>query len=238
MSQPSTKIFPGIKSYVLRSGRETAAQRRSYDSLSGQFIIPFDNTYMNFPAVFGNGNPVIVEIGFGMGIATAIIAGNNPEKNFLGIEVHKAGIGKLLWEINRRSLGNIRIIEHDAVEVFDTMIPPHSLAGVHLFFPDPWPKQRHHKRRLVKRPFTHTIAGRLETRGYLYMVTDWEDYAQWALAELGATCELTNVSCDFAERQAWRPCTSFEKKAQEKGRYIKELLFVNKENRGEKIGNR
>ena len=180
---------------------------------------------IDFAALFGNSNPVVAEIGFGMGMATAIIAGDNPHKNYLGIEVHRPGVGRLLWEIQQRSLSNIRIIEHDAVEVFAQMIPPHSLEGIHLFFPDPWPKKRHHKRRLVKRPFTRTLADRLKPRGYLYMVTDWEDYAQWSLAELGSTQGLVNTGDGFAEPQTWRPCTCFEKKGLAQNHQVRELLF-------------
>jgi len=218
-----------IKSYVLRSGRGTDAQRRSYDSLAGQFIIPFENDIMNFARIFGNNNPVTVEIGFGMGLATAVIAAENPGKNYVGIEVHRPGIGRLLWEIEQRSLSNIRIIEQDAAMVFQQMIPPRSLEGIHLFFPDPWPKKRHHKRRLVKRPFTAALAAGLKPGGYLYMVTDWEDYAAWALAELGATDSLVNASGGFAPPQNWRPRTAFEKKGLAKNHQVRELLFYKHE---------
>jgi tRNA (guanine-N7-)-methyltransferase len=214
-----------IRTYVLRAGRATPAQRRSYESLSGQCIIPFENKPLDFSEIFGNTNPVIVEIGFGMGEATAIIAAKNPEKNYLGIEVHKPGIGKLLWEIEQQSLGNLKIIEHDAVEVIAKMIPHNSLEGIHLFFPDPWPKKRHHKRRLVKRPFTDILAEKLKPGGYLYMVTDWEQYAEWALAELGATKGLANTAEGFAVPQDWRPRTSFERKGLAKNHIVRELLF-------------
>jgi tRNA (guanine-N7-)-methyltransferase len=237
MSPPSVEGYSttvpnptfGIKSYVLRSGRGTNAQRRSYDSFSGQFIIPIENDIMNFTRIFGNDNPVIAEIGFGMGLATAIIAEENPAKNYVGIEVHKPGIGRLLWEIEQRSLANIRIIEQDAALVFEKMIPPYSLEGIHLFFPDPWPKKRHHKRRLVKRPFTAALATGLKPGGYLYMVTDWEDYAAWALVELSATDGLVN-SCDgFAQMQDWRPRTAFEKKGLAKNHQVRELFFYKHE---------
>ena len=220
------KSSSGIRSYVLRSGRGTSAQQRAYDSLSERFIIPFENKPMDYAAIFGSGNPVIAEIGFGMGTATAVIAEENPGKNYLGIEVHRPGIGRLLWEIEQRSLSNIRIIEHDAVEVFQKMIPPSSLEGIHLFFPDPWPKKRHHKRRLVQKPFTHTLAAALEPNGYLYMVTDWEDYAQWALEELGTTNSLVNTCDGFAEPREWRPRTSFERKGLAKDHQVRELFFI------------
>jgi len=229
MSQPSVSGAPGssgrIKSFVLRSGRKTAAQQRAYDSFAEKFIVPYGNREIHFQDIFGNDNPVVAEIGFGMGQATAKIAAANPDKNYIGIEVHRPGIGKLLWEIEQKSLANIRIIEHDAADVFETMIPPCSLDGIHLFFPDPWPKKRHHKRRLVKRPFTDTLASRLRPGAYLYMVTDWEDYAAWALAELEATAALGNTCEGFSPPQNWRPRTRFETKGLEKQHEVRELFF-------------
>jgi len=224
---PLSVSASSIRSFVLRSGRETNAQRRAYDSLAPRFIVPFEHKVMDYAAVFGRGAPVIAEIGFGMGAATAIIAGEHPENDYLGIEVHRPGIGRLLWEIEQRSLSNIRIVEHDAVEVFEKMIPPRSLDGIHLFFPDPWPKKRHHKRRLVQRPFTAVMAERLKPRGCLYMVTDWEDYAQWALAELGSTNGLVNTCGGFAEPREWRPRTKFEQKGLAKDHQVRELFFIN-----------
>ena len=214
-----------IRSFVLRAGRKTAAQQRSYEAFAGQYLVPFANGEVDFAGIFGNDQAVIAEIGFGMGIATAIIADSNPEKNYLGIEVHRPGIGKLLWEIERRPLANIRIVEHDAVEVFERMIPSCSLEGLHLFFPDPWPKKRHHKRRLVQQPFTDVLAARLKPGGYLYMVTDWEDYASWALTSLTATIGLVNTSDGFAPPQSWRPRTRFEAKGLEKNHEVRELFF-------------
>ena len=212
---------------MLRRGRGTSAQQRAYENLSEKFIIPFEEKIIDFPVLFGNDMPVTVEIGFGMGDATAVIAGENPDKNYFGIEVHKPGIGKLLLEIEKRSLTNIRIIEHDAVEVFEKMIPQSSLDGIHLFFPDPWPKKRHYKRRLVKRPFTGILASKLKPDAYLYMVTDWENYAVWALEELEATGELINTVSDegFALPLQWRPQTGFEKKGLAKKHKVRELLF-------------
>ena len=214
-----------IKSYVLRAGRLTAAQRRSYDSLSGKFIIPYECKKLEFAGIFNNDNPVIVEIGFGMGRATALIAHENPDKNYIGLEIHKPGIGRLLWEIEHRPLSNVRIIEHDATDVFRDMIPENSLNGVHIFFPDPWPKKRHHKRRLIQRPFTDCIASKLRSQGYIYMVSDWLDYANWALDVLTSTEGVVNVYNGFAQPQSWRPLTSFEKKGLDKKHEIKELFF-------------
>ena len=206
------------KSYVIRAGRFTDAQKNAYDKLSEKFIIPFSEEKIN-------SNNTIMEIGFGMGIATAAIAQANPDKNYLGIEVHRPGIGRLLWEIEKKALSNIRIIEFDAVQVVEHMIQPASLEGIHLFFPDPWPKKRHHKRRLIQRPFTEKLASCLKPGGYLYMVTDWEDYAFFALEELNATIGLKNEYNDFAPPQEWRPKTKFENKGLAKGHAIKELLF-------------
>ncbi|MDR2069040.1 MAG: tRNA (guanosine(46)-N7)-methyltransferase TrmB [Spirochaetaceae bacterium] len=215
----------GIKSYVLRGGRMSNAQRRAYEGLSSRYTIPFTGKVLDFRALFANGNPVTVEIGFGMGFATAVIAQENPGKNYLGIEVFRPGIGRLLWEIEKRGLPNIRIIEHDAVEVLTGMIPSASLEGIHIFFPDPWPKKRHHKRRLVKRPFTDLLARRLGPSGYIYMVTDWAEYGEWALGELSATPGLVNAHGGFAPPQDWRPRTKFEAKGLQKKHEVRELLF-------------
>ena len=224
-TQASQKRGRRVKSYVLRGGRLTAAQRRSYDSLSGKFIIPYELKILDFAGIFGNNNPVVVEIGFGMGRATAAIAGENPDINYIGLEIHKPGIGRLLWEIEQRPLSNVRIIEYDATEIFQNMIPANSLGGVHIFFPDPWPKKRHHKRRLIQRPFTDCIASKLRSQGYIYMVSDWLDYANWALSVLTSTEGMVNVYENFALPQSWRPLTSFEKKGLDKKHEIKELFF-------------
>jgi tRNA (guanine-N7-)-methyltransferase len=220
-----------IRSYVLRSGRQTPAQERAYETLKGRYCLSLEGSAVfDFRAVYGNDHPVIAEIGFGMGLVTAKIAQANPDRNYLGIEVYPAGIGKLLSEIHRQDLKNLRIIEGDAVELFPLHIPDRSLGGIHLFFPDPWPKKRHHKRRLVTRPFTDTLAAKLLPGGYLYMVTDWADYAQWALEELAATPGLVNPSAGlpggFAVPQTWRPVTRFEEKGRAKGHQVWEIYVV------------
>ncbi|MDR0710082.1 MAG: tRNA (guanosine(46)-N7)-methyltransferase TrmB [Spirochaetaceae bacterium] len=234
----------GIKSFVLRTGRMSAAQKRCYGEFFPRFCLAFNTAEgghfgapLDLAGIFGNGNPVIAEIGFGMGIATALIAERNPGKNYLGIEVHRPGIGRLLWEIDRRGLANIRIVEGDAAEVMRVLVPDRSLAGIHIFFPDPWPKKRHHKRRLITFPFTALLARKLalsETSfrgapsvpaGYVYAVTDWEDYAYWILRELSGTAGLKNAYDGFAERQDWRPETKFERKGKEKKHKVWELFF-------------
>jgi len=218
-----------LRSYVIRTGRFTDAQKKAYGSLAERFIIPVSEERLDFTRVFGNGENITMEIGFGMGIATAEIAQANPLENYLGVEVHRPGIGRLLWEIERRSLLNVRIVEYDAVHVAEKMIPQDSLKAIHLFFPDPWPKKRHRKRRLVQRPFTETLAKCLKPGGYLYMVTDWEDYALHALEELTAVSILNNAYDGFAPPQSWRPVTKFEQKALSKEHAIRELFFTRKE---------
>ncbi|MDR2500643.1 MAG: tRNA (guanosine(46)-N7)-methyltransferase TrmB [Treponema sp.] len=214
-----------IKSYVLRAGRISAAQRRSYETLFPRYGLALGPA-LALPRVFGNDHPVIAEIGFGMGSATVLMAEENPGINYLGIEVHRPGIGRLLWEIERRRVSNIRVIEHDAVEALERMIPDASLDGLHIFFPDPWPKKRHRKRRLLARPVTDLLAQKLRPGAYLYTVTDWEDYAQSALRELAQTPLLQNAYPGFAQTQSWRPRTKFEQRGIAEARPIRELFFI------------
>jgi len=212
------------KSYVLRAGRYTTAQKNAYDMFYSKYVIPISQDNLNLSEIFPN-NKITMEIGFGMGTATAQIAFDNPDMNYIGVEVHRPGVGRLLWEIENRSLSNIRIIEYDAVHVAGKMIPDESLDAVHIFFPDPWPKKKHKKRRLIQRPFTETLAKCLKPDGYLYMVTDWEDYALHALEELTLTPGLHNEYDGFASAQSWRPATKFEMKGIAKEHCIKELYF-------------
>lgn len=218
-------IHRTIKTFVLRQGRMTEAQQRDYDELSGHWCIPYSPTTLNFIDVFDNTNPVIVEIGFGMGKATAIIAEQNPDKNYLGIEVHTPGVGRLLGEIRSKDLHNLYIIQHDAIEVLETMLPDNSVSAFHVFFPDPWPKKKHHKRRLMQRPRTNLLASKLASGGYIYMATDWEPYAEFALEELTATEGLVNRYEHYAPHQEWRPETRFEQKGLSADRKISELIF-------------
>lgn len=212
-----------VRSFVLRSGRMSRAQSRSYESLGSRFIVPEGG----IAGCFETKRPPTVEIGFGTGRATAEIAEAHPEKNYLGIEVFRAGIGKLLWEIEKRNLTNVRIVERDAVFVLEKMMEQ-SAEAFHVFFPDPWPKKKHHKRRLIRRPFTNLLASRLVSGGYVYMVTDWEEYAEFALGELSATDGLQNPCGGFAPRMEWRPPTKFEKKGLDKNHRVRELYFVKK----------
>ena len=214
-----------IRTFVLRSGHFTAAERKNYEELHGDFCIPYEKKTIDFQAVFGNARPTVIEIGFGMGKATALIAQQHPDINYIGIEVHKPGVGKLLGEIRERGLTNLRIIEHDAMEVLADQIADESVAAFHIFFPDPWQKKRHCKRRLIQRPRTDLLARKLISGGYLYFVTDWLPYAEFGLAELTATAGLKNRYDGFAPRQEWRPETRFEQKGLDANRVITEVLF-------------
>ncbi len=222
---PPSEYRREIKTYVLRAGRMTAAQEKAYNELSPSWCIPFEEKRINFVDIFNNTNPIIVEIGFGMGDATVEIAQANPDINYLGIEVHTPGVGKVLSEIKKRNLKNLFIIEYDALEVLDKMIGDNSINGIHIFFPDPWPKKRHHKRRLVQRPRTDLMAKKLSKGGYLYFVTDIIEYAEFALEELNQTKNLKNKYNGFAEPQSWRTQTKFERKGLAADRQITEILF-------------
>ncbi len=214
-----------VKTFVMRIGRMTAAQERSYNELAPAWCIPFENKKINFVDVFGNTNPIIIEIGFGMGDATAELAQANPDINYLGIEVHKPGVGKLLGEIKKRELKNLYIVEYDALDVLEYMVGDNCVNGFHIFFPDPWPKKRHHKRRLVQRPNTDLFTQKLAAGGYLYFVTDIEEYAEFALEQLNNTPHLKNKYNGFAEPQKWRAQTKFERKGMAADRRITELFF-------------
>lgn len=226
--EPGNGVYRDVKTYVIRIGRMTDAQKRNYEELSQKWCIPYSETPADYEKMFGNSNPVTIEIGFGMGKATAEIAAQNPDKNYIGLEVHKPGVGRLLGEIETRGLKNLRIIEHDAVEVLEHMIPDGSVAAFHVFFPDPWPKKRHHKRRLVQRPRTDLFASKLVRGGYFYMATDWEEYAGFALEELSLTSGLENRYSGYAEHQDWRPETKFESRGIKEQRSIRELYFLKK----------
>ena len=217
-----------VKTYVLRAGRMTAAQEKAYKQLAPAYCIPFENKRINFVDIFGNTNPIIVEIGFGMGDAIWLIAKANPNINYIGIEVHTPGVGKLLSEIQKNELKNLYIIEYDAMEVLQNMFGDNSINGFHIFFPDPWPKKKHHKRRMLQRPRTDLLAKKLSAGGYLYFVTDWLEYAEFALEQLTDTPGLKNKYDGFAEPQLWRNQTKFERKGMAADRVITEIFFEKK----------
>ena len=208
------------------------AQMRAVDTLSRAFVLPFsDAAPLNAAAIFGQHAPLIVEIGFGMGEATAAIAKMLSDKNFIGIEVHTPGVGALLKLIGESNISNLRIIQHDAVEVLTKMIADDSLAGAHIFFPDPWPKKRHHKRRLIQQGFVQLLVEKLNPGGYVHLATDWEDYAHHMLETLGQQSALRNASDTddgFALRPVYRGSSSFERKGLAKGHGVWDLLFIKK----------
>lgn len=214
-----------VRSYVLRQGRMSPAQTRALSELLPRFGIDYTPAPLVFPQVFGRVAPVILEIGFGMGETTAAIAQAQPQHDFLALDVHAPGVGALLKQIAALSLTNVRVVRHDAVEVVAQMIPFDSLAAVHVFFPDPWPKKRHHKRRLLQGAFVHALAQRLVPGGYLHAATDWEDYAHDVLATFTAEPLLTNTAEDFAPKPAWRPQTKFEMRGRKLGHGVWDVLF-------------
>lgn len=214
-----------IRSFVLRTSRLTPAQRRACENLMPRYGLPFRAAPLDLAAAFGRSAPKILEIGFGMGETTARIAAGHPENDYLGIEVHTPGVGNLLQLIAAGGLANVRIIQHDAVEVLQHMIPATSLDGVHVFFPDPWPKKRHHKRRLLQPPFVALLASRLKRGGYLHAATDWEEYAAQMLEVLGAEPLLANTAVGYAERPSYRPLTKFEQRGLKLGHAVRDLVF-------------
>lgn len=216
-----------IRSYVLRQGKITKAQAKAYATWKDTYCIPFaEGRLLDFSTLFPEQERVVLEIGFGMGEATAQLAEKFPRVGFLGIEVHTPGVGKLLWEIQHRKLTNVRIIQADALRVLQEMIPLESLDGVHIFFPDPWPKKRHHKRRLITNDFLTLVSSRMKEGAYLYMVTDWEDYALWILEAVSQCPSLKNPYGTFAPPIPWRPKTAFEQKGIRAGRRIHEIYVV------------
>jgi len=203
----------------------SSAQQRAYDALLRRFALPYVPAIVDLVAAFGREAPTVLEIGFGMGETTAAIAQAHPEINYLGVEVHSPGVGSLLKRIDELALANVRIVQHDAVEVVQHMLAPGTLDGVHVFFPDPWPKKRHHKRRLLRPPFVALLASRLKPGGLLHVATDWQDYAEQALAVLSAEPMLENTAAGFAPRPAHRPPTKFEQRGVKLGHGVWDLLF-------------
>ncbi len=222
--QPGAERRRGIRSYVLRQGRMSVAQKRAYDQLLAQYAIVFSPQALDTDRAFGRHAPTVLEIGFGMGETTAAIAHAHPEINYLGVEVHSPGVGSLLKLIGEHALANVRIVQHDAVEVVEHMIAPGSLAGIHIFFPDPWPKKRHHKRRLIQPPFVHLLASSLTPAGYLHLATDWEEYALQMLDVLNREPLLVNTVPDYAPRPEHRPLTKFEQRGRKLGHPVWDLV--------------
>ncbi len=215
-----------IRSFVTRAGRLSTAQAKALDTLGPTFCIPYVKASLDVDQAFGRAAPTILEIGFGMGDTTAKIAAGMPEKNFIGVEVHTPGVGSLLKLIGEQHLANLRIIQHDAVEVITHMIAPDSLDGVHIFFPDPWHKARHNKRRLIQAPFVKLLVSRLKPGAYVHCATDWQDYAEQMLQVLGEEPALRNTADGYAPRPAYRPVTKFENRGLRLGHGVWDLVFV------------
>ncbi|MBI5333148.1 MAG: tRNA (guanosine(46)-N7)-methyltransferase TrmB [Burkholderiales bacterium] len=222
---PEPVVRRPIRSYVMRGGRTTEGQARALAELGPRLLVPYREAALDFAELFGREAPTILEIGFGMGDATAKIAQALPEKNFIGCEVHEPGVGSLLKHCGEMGLGNVRIVAFDAVRVLAHMIPPASLAGVHIFFPDPWHKKRHHKRRLIQPPFVADLVTRIAPGGYLHCATDWQPYAEQMLAVLSAEPTLRNTAEGYAPRPAYRPLTKFENRGLRLGHGVWDLVF-------------
>jgi tRNA (guanine-N7-)-methyltransferase len=216
-----------IRSYVLREGRLTAGQDRAFTALWPRWGVEYTGASLDLSALFGNDRPVWLEIGFGNGDSLAALAERNPDRNYLGIEVHRPGVGHLLLRLEARALGNVRVLRHDAVEVLSHSLAPASLAGAFLFFPDPWHKRRHHKRRILQPSFVELLARAIRPGGLFHAATDWEDYAQQMLAVLEASPAFENVAGPgaFSPRPEERPLTRFEERGQRLGHGVWDLLF-------------
>lgn len=214
-----------VRSFVKRAGRMGTGQIRALQELAPKYVLPYGEQVPDWDAVFGRSAPRVLEIGFGMGDATAKIATTLPDIDFIGCEVHEAGVGSLLQRIEEGQLSNLRILQHDAVEVLETMIAPASLQGVHLFFPDPWHKKRHHKRRLVQPEFVAKLVQHIRPGGYFHAATDWEPYAQQMLEVLSAEPALKNRTPGFAPKPDYRPLTKFEARGLRLGHGVWDLVF-------------
>jgi len=214
-----------IRSYVLRQGRISNAQRRAHAELLPVYGVPFSPVPLDLDRLFGRPGAKILEIGFGMGETTAAIAQQHPDKDYLGVDVHTPGVGSLLARIAALHLANVRVIQHDAVEVVERMIAPAALEGVHIFFPDPWPKKRHHKRRLLQGLFVSLLASRMKSGAILHTCTDWEDYAAQMLQVLSAEPALENTAAAYAKRPDTRPQTKFEQRGLGLGHRVWDLVF-------------
>lgn len=224
---PADVAFPKtIRSYVRRTGRVTTGQAKAFEDIGPQYIRPYANAPLDAQQAFGREGKLILEIGFGMGEATAHIARVRPEDNFLCCEVHEPGVGALLKRIGEQDIHNIRILQHDAVEVIDNMLAEGSIDGVHIFFPDPWHKKKHNKRRLIQSPLVAKLVSRLKPGGYFHCATDWEPYAVQMLQVLSTEAQLSNTAPDYATKPDYRPLTKFENRGLRLGHGVWDLVFT------------
>ena len=214
-----------IRSFVLRQGRVSNAQRRAYEDLLPKYGVPYTKDLLNFEIVYGREAPRYLEIGSGMGETTVSIARSHPQNDYLAIEVYTPGIGSLLKQIEEFKLTNLRIVQHDAVEGVNNMFPQEYLDGIHIFFPDPWPKLRHHKRRLIQPEFISLLCKHLKLGGYIHVATDWNNYADQILEVMSNELSLTNTARDFVQRPKYRPLTKFEQRGLRLGHQVWDLVF-------------
>jgi tRNA (guanine-N7-)-methyltransferase len=224
-----SSLHQRIKSFVLRQGHLTPSQKKAIDDHQATFGILYEPKPFNPLATFGNNKPLILEIGFGMGVATAAIAENQPDTNFIAAEVHAPGVGNLYKLIAAKQLNNLRIIQHDVIDVIDHMIEDQMLDGIHIFFPDPWHKKRHHKRRLIQLPFIEKITPKLKQGAYLHIATDWAPYAEAIMTELAQQTQLINSQPDpmaFSPKPLYRPLTKFEQRGLNLGHTIADIVFI------------
>ena len=228
MSKP--EYLRKIRSFVRREGRLTTGQQHALDTLWPKYGIDISDTTLDLGSIFGNEKPVILEIGFGNGDSLAQMAKDNPGLNYLGIEVHRPGVGHLLYLIEEQGIENLRIMSEDAVEIISNQIPEQALTGIQLFFPDPWPKKKHHKRRIVQPEFVKLLASRLKPGGFFHMATDWENYAEHMLEVMSAAEDFENSTQggDFIPRPESRPLTKFEQRGQRLGHGVWDLLYIRK----------
>ena len=218
-----------IRSFVLRQGRLTKAQASALEKVMPIFGIAYSVQQLDLNAIFNRkDSKKILEIGFGMGETTAYIAKNALDNDYLAVEVHSPGVGSLLKQIDELGLTNLRVIQHDVVEVLRDMIADSSLDGVHIFFPDPWHKKRHHKRRLIQAEFIKKLCAKIKTGGYIHVATDWQEYAEWVLEVLKTESMLVNTAVDYAEKPTYRPLTKFENRGINLGHGVWDLIFKRK----------
>ena len=231
MSSPEVNHPRSIKSFVIRSGRMTAGQLKAYEHLWDKYGVEAGESELDFSEIFTRAAPVILEIGFGMGDSLLAMAERYPENNYLGIEVHKPGVGRLLGNIAEHNVSNLKVMQSDAVQVLKKQIKDHSLQAVYLFFPDPWHKKRHHKRRIVKDEFVQLVGQKLQTHGYFHMATDWEDYSRQMLKTMQRASGFKNCAVDcvtnggYIPRPDYRPVTKFERRGERLGHGVWDILF-------------
>ena len=225
---PNGKPLRQIKSFAKRIGRITKSQKFAIENYWDDYGIDFSNSHLVFKEIFLNDNPVVLEIGFGMGDSLVQMAKDNPKINYLGIEVHTPGIGNLLLKAHLEKLSNIRVIEYDAVEILSSMIADNSLAGIQIFFPDPWHKTRHHKRRLVQEKFITLVSNKIIKMGFLHVATDWENYAEQILYVLSEAEYFKNKYDSYAPRPNFRPLTKFEKRGKRLDHGVWDIFFLKK----------